>query len=314
MDRFTALYYDFASQTDYNFMDSDAISKLEKIMKPLMQDIGYEFDALEYFIAQENFRTEFWREKATENGYAELANSEYLELSTISMLHNQRCQTFAGELGCALVSYNNRVYSTQSRIQIVNPKSKFDNLEAGKYKAYNRAVIPRKLRLDRDFKNKNYTLKTTNAGIGNQKLLSGSEWNDYFKQTYGSKNVEWVTKNNNSFGSRDLLEGHFQKHGNEFGGIYSSADEYLQGARDVMNNGYKVQYEYNVTDKWGMKVPEQRTGYIKFMGNSKKGEAKFEFVGTNNRGDITTYHTESGKSLWKLLNGSNTDKTINPIK
>jgi len=31
------------------------------------------------------------------------------------------------------------------------------------------------------------------------------------------------------------------------------------------------------------------------MGNNKNGKAKFEFVGTNNNGDITTYHTQSGK-------------------
>ncbi|OBW59802.1 hypothetical protein A9986_01120 [Solibacillus silvestris] len=35
--------------------------------------------------------------------------------------------------------------------------------------------------------------------------------------------------------------------------------------------------------------------YVKFMGNNKNGKAKFEFVGTNNNGDITTYHTQSGK-------------------
>ena len=90
-----------------------------------------------------------------------------------------------------------------------------------------------------------------NEGMGTfeRQLLSGSEWNEYFKQTYGSENVEWVTKNKASFGSRNLLEGHFDKHGSEFGGIYSNADEYLQGAKDVMNNVYKVQYYYNVTDK-----------------------------------------------------------------
>jgi len=156
--------------------------------------------------------------------------------------------------------------------------------------------------------------RSKRASNDEKQLLNASEWNEYFKKTYGSENVEWVTENKASFGSRNLLEGHFDRHGSEFGGIYNSADEYLQGAKDVMNNGYKVKYDYNVTDKWGMKVPEQRTGYMRFMGNNRKGEAKFEFVGTNNRGDITTYHTESGKTLWKLLNGSNIDKTINPVK
>jgi filamentous hemagglutinin len=57
---------------------------------------------------------------------------------------------------------------------------------------------------------------------------------------------------------------------------------------------------------------ELRTGYMRFMCTNSKGVAKFEFVGTNLDGDIKTNHTESGKTLWKLLNGSNTDKTINP--
>ncbi|MEG0667886.1 MAG: RHS repeat-associated core domain-containing protein [Clostridium sp.] len=144
-------------------------------------------------------------------------------------------------------------------------------------------------------------------GVGNpdRQLLSGGEWNKYFKETYGTENVDWITKNKSSFSSRDLLEGHYSKHGNEFGGLYNNADEYLQGAKNVMDNGYKVQYEYK---------GEIRNGYMSFMGNNRKGLAKFEFVGTNNRGDITTYHAKSGKELWKLLNGSSTDKTINPIK
>ena len=33
--------------------------------------------------------------------------------------------------------------------------------------------------------------------------------------------------------------------------------------------------------------------------------AKFEFVGTNNLEQITTYHVESGKDFWKMLNGEN---------
>lgn len=42
-----------------------------------------------------------------------------------------------------------------------------------------------------------------------------------------------------------------------------------------------------------------------------KGKAKFAFVGTNNEGYITTFHTESGKTFWKLLNGENIP-VINP--
>lgn len=56
-----------------------------------------------------------------------------------------------------------------------------------------------------------------------------------------------------------------------------------------------------------------RIDYVKYMGNTRKGLAKFEFVGTNKLGQITTYHTESGKSFWKMLNGSK-NKVINPIK
>ncbi len=72
--------------------------------------------------------------------------------------------------------------------------------------------------------------------------------------------------------------------------------EYLEGARSVMANGYKVSYEYK---------GEIRTGYVSFMGNNSKGNAKFAFVGTNNQGYITTFHTESGKTFWKMLNNSN---------
>lgn len=63
-----------------------------------------------------------------------------------------------------------------------------------------------------------------------------------------------------------------------------------------------------------MKTPKERTGYLQFLGNNRKGEAKFAFVGTNSRGDITTYHTKSGKELWKMLNGLPIDKTINPVE
>ena len=53
--------------------------------------------------------------------------------------------------------------------------------------------------------------------------------------------------------------------------------------------------------------------YVKFMGNNKNGKAKFEFVGTNNNGDITTYHTQSGKKIWKTINGENIP-VINPAE
>lgn len=106
------------------------------------------------------------------------------------------------------------------------------------------------------------------------------------------------------FADRAKLEGHFDKHGKEFGGLYKNADEYLEGAREVIKNGIKVKYEYK---------DEIRTGYVRFMGNNKDGKAKFEFVGTNNNGEITTYHTQSGKKFWKTINGENIP-VINPAE
>ncbi|MFD1337032.1 hypothetical protein ACFQ4N_15900 [Oceanobacillus iheyensis] len=121
----------------------------------------------------------------------------------------------------------------------------------------------------------------------------------------GSVDVNKTTGQKHSdFADRDKLEGHFDKHGKEFGGLYKNADEYLKGAKEVINKGIKVSYEYK---------GEIRIGYIKFMGNKKNGKAKFEFVGTNNKGDITTYHTQSGKKIWKTINGDNIP-VINPLK
>ena len=105
-----------------------------------------------------------------------------------------------------------------------------------------------------------------------------------------------------TFASEEKLLSHFNKHGGEFKGAFNSADEYLQGAQDVMQNGYKVEYAYK---------GETRIGYFQFMGNNSKGNAKFAFVGTNNEGHITTFHTESGKTFWKMLNGVNIP-VINP--
>ncbi|KMN45616.1 hypothetical protein [Bacillus sp. LK2] len=116
------------------------------------------------------------------------------------------------------------------------------------------------------------------------------------------------------FGNTEKLESHFIKHGGEFGGTYSNAVEYLAGANNVIKNGTKVQYNYK---------GELRTGYVKFMKNSSltnpkgvpiKSYAKFEFVGTNNLGEITTYHVESGKTFWKLLNNGKNIPVINPVE
>jgi hypothetical protein len=126
--------------------------------------------------------------------------------------------------------------------------------------------------------------------------------------TRGAKGVKSVggksTKNiPNDFANRSLLDSHFVKHGGEFNGAYKNADEYLNGARSVINNGIKVEYNYK---------GEIRTGYVNFMGNNRSGKAEFEFVGTNNNGAITTYHTQSGKKSWKTIN-SNNIPVINPV-
>ncbi|SDX79614.1 hypothetical protein SAMN05444514_1555, partial [Pseudomonas syringae] len=105
-----------------------------------------------------------------------------------------------------------------------------------------------------------------------------------------------------SFADDAKLIGHFEKHGAEFGA--KSSIEYLQTGKDIMQGGDKVQYLYK---------GEMRTGYVQFMGNSSRGDAKYGFVGTNSDGVITTIHVESGKSFWKMLNGDPKDKTIRPV-
>lgn len=70
-----------------------------------------------------------------------------------------------------------------------------------------------------------------------------------------------------------------------------------------MKYGQKVEYFYKPAN-------EIRIGYVQIMGNTFRGNAKFGFVGTNMDGVITTIHTESGKSFWKMLNGNAADKTI----
>jgi filamentous hemagglutinin len=71
-----------------------------------------------------------------------------------------------------------------------------------------------------------------------------------------------------------------------------------------MGSGEKVLYLYK---------GEMRVGYVKFMETSKKGVAKFGFVGTNADGVMTTIDIESGNSFWKMLNNGSIDKVIRPI-
>jgi len=108
-----------------------------------------------------------------------------------------------------------------------------------------------------------------------------------------------------NFASESKLISHFEKHGAEFGAL--SASEYLQVGREIMQNGQMVEYFYKAAG-------ETRTGYVQFMGNNSRGQAKFGFVGTNNDGAITTIHVESGKDIWKTINGNAQDKTIRPSR
>jgi RHS repeat-associated protein len=104
-----------------------------------------------------------------------------------------------------------------------------------------------------------------------------------------------------NFANQAKLDSHFGKHGPEFAA--KSPEEYLGMARDVMQKGVKVKYTYK---------GESRTGYVQFMGNARRGTSKFAFVGTNAEGNITTFHVESGKSFWKMLNGDPRDTALNP--
>ncbi|MHC8376143.1 RHS repeat-associated core domain-containing protein [Pseudomonas sp. MDT1-16] len=103
------------------------------------------------------------------------------------------------------------------------------------------------------------------------------------------------------FGSEEKLVGHYEKHGAEFKAM--SREEYLLIARDVMNKGTRVEYQYK---------GEIRAGYLQLMGNNRRGETKFAFVGTNNKQEITTLHTKSGKEFWRTINGDSHDKVLRP--
>ena len=109
-------------------------------------------------------------------------------------------------------------------------------------------------------------------------------------------------KQASNFSDREKLVKHFEKHGTEFGS--KNPDDYLQVGRDIMARGEKVEYFYK---------GEVRNGYASFMGNTSRGDAKFGFVGTNSEGFITTIHTQSGNSFWKMLNGSPVVKNIVPV-
>lgn len=149
----------------------------------------------------------------------------------------------------------------------------------------------------------------------NYNPVGGKTW--FTAEGFDVNNSSKRTKLN--FADTGKLKNHFSKHGAEFGGVYSDADAYLFGANNVITNGMKVQYNYKLQDG----TFELRTGYVAFMKNSslynangvpKKSYAKFEFVGTNNNGEITTYHLESGKTFWKMMNNGENIPVIHPIE
>lgn len=99
----------------------------------------------------------------------------------------------------------------------------------------------------------------------------------------------------------ELLK-HFKKHGGEFKGSYRTPEEYLHGANFVINHGHKVKYIYD---------GEMRVGYVRFMSNTRRGEAKFEFLALRNDGSIATYHTQRGENFYKTLNQNKANDSIN---
>ena len=96
--------------------------------------------------------------------------------------------------------------------------------------------------------------------------------------------VAETTVKNLNFDSAENLLDHFTRHNSQFGDMFTSADEYLEGANYVINNG---QY-----------VPELN-GYIRFLGNG--GKANYAFVGLKNAGqNISTFHVKSVRELSKI--------------
>lgn len=84
-----------------------------------------------------------------------------------------------------------------------------------------------------------------------------------------------------TFSSKTSLAKHFAKHGDEFGDMYSNAQEYADGAKYVIKNGTYI--------------PE-KNAYIKFLGN--QGKANYAFVGLKSGGRVSTYHVRSvGKMI-----------------
>lgn len=85
-----------------------------------------------------------------------------------------------------------------------------------------------------------------------------------------------------SFENETQLNSHFQKHGKEFGGMYNTPKEYLDGANYVIKNG-----KY---------VPEMN-GYVRFFGAN--GGANYAFVGLKGS-YISTFGVRSVKTLTRI--------------
>lgn len=140
---------------------------------------------------------------------------------------------------------------------------------------------------------------TAKVLVGKGFEVAGSLWAE---RAAMARMAGWAT-GDIEFASERALLSHLADHGGREFGV-KTAEEYLQVGRDIMRCGERVRYYYKPAG-------EMRTGFIQFMENGSRGGAKFGFVGTNSRGFITTIHTQSGNTLWKMLNGV-LDKTIYP--
>ena len=85
-----------------------------------------------------------------------------------------------------------------------------------------------------------------------------------------------------TFSSKTLLTQHFEKHGSEFGSMYTNAKDYARGAKYVIKNGTYI--------------PE-KNAYIRFLGS--QGKANYAFVGMKAGGRVSTYHVRSVSKMVK---------------
>lgn len=93
-----------------------------------------------------------------------------------------------------------------------------------------------------------------------------------------------------TFANPQLLASHFLKHQREFKGSYTSAEDYLKGAQQVIQYGKQINYQYK---------GKEHIGYFKPF-NKIPNKALYEFVGTSKKGHIATYHVRSEKKLYLL--------------